>query len=72
MLVVFLLFFFVVVVFFLFVCFFYTLYVFVWIQQGCLANTVFALDPSNIVINRVLCIQVIIDCTICSGSFNFN
>ena len=23
------------------------LYIFVWIQHGCLANTLFALDPSN-------------------------
>ena len=27
--------------------FLYNLYIFVWIQHSCLANTVFALDPSN-------------------------
>ena len=26
---------------------FYNVYIFVWIQHGCLANTVFTLDPKN-------------------------
>ena len=29
----------------------YILYIFVWIQNDCLANTVFALNPSKSVIN---------------------
>ena len=36
------------------VIFLYNLYIFVWIQQGCFANTVFALDSSNIVIKEVM------------------
>ena len=27
--------------------------IFVWIQQGCLANTIFGLDPSGCVIKRL-------------------
>ena len=36
--------------------FLYNLYIFVWIQNGCFANTVFALDPNNSVIKRQWCI----------------
>ena len=35
----------------------YNQYIFVWIQHGCLANMGFALDPSNSVIKRLLCIK---------------
>ena len=34
----------------------YNLYVFCWIQHGCLANRDFALDPSSNVIKRLWCI----------------
>ena len=37
------------------VIFQYNLYIFIWIQQGCLTNTVYAMDPNNSVIKR-LCI----------------
>ena len=37
------------------VIFLYNLYMFVWIQHACLANTVFALDPSNSVVKRLWC-----------------
>ena len=33
----------------------YNLYSFVWIQPGCLANTVFTLNPSNSVIKKLRC-----------------
>ena len=36
------------------VIFLYNLYIFIWIQQGYLANTIFALDPSNSVIKSLL------------------
>ena len=32
------------------------LYIFLWIHNVCLANTVFRLDPSNSAINRFWCI----------------
>ena len=38
------------------VIFLYHLYIFVWIQHGCLANTVYALEYSNTVMKRLLCI----------------
>ena len=36
----------------------YELDIFVWIQHGCLANTVFTLDPSNRLIKRLWCICI--------------
>ena len=33
--------------------FLYNLYIFVWIQHGCLANRVLVLDPSSSVIKRL-------------------
>ena len=37
------------------VIFLYILYILVWIQHSCLANTVFASDPSSSVIKRLWC-----------------
>ena len=37
------------------VIFLYNLYIFVWIQHGCIANTIYALDPNNSVIKRLWC-----------------
>ena len=34
------------------------IYIFVWIQHGCLANMVFALGPSNSVIKRLWCMYL--------------
>ena len=39
------------------VIFLYKLYIFVWIQHGCIPNTVYALDPKNSVIKRLWCIM---------------
>ena len=40
--------------------FFYIIYTFfVWIQLGCSDNIVFAFDPSNSVIKRLLCALII-------------
>ena len=36
--------------------FLYNLYIFVWIQHDCLANMVFALNPSTSVMKRLWCI----------------
>ena len=48
------------------VIFLYNLYIFVWIQHGCLANIVFVLDPSNSVIKRLLCrYYYILDGSLC-------
>ena len=35
------------------VIFLYNLYILVWTKHGCLAEMVFALDPSNSVIKRM-------------------
>ena len=40
------------------VIFLYNLDIFVWIQSGCLAKTVFFLDPSNSVIKRLWCVNI--------------
>ena len=40
------------------VIFLYNLYIFVWIQHGCLANMVFAFDPSNSVKKRLWFISI--------------
>ena len=40
------------------VIFLYNLDIFVWIQHGCLAKTVFALDPSNRIIESLWCKQI--------------
>ena len=37
------------------VIFLYNLYIFVWIQHGCLTNMVYAMDPNNSVIKRLWC-----------------
>ena len=34
-----------------------SMYIFIWIQHGCLANMIFALDPSNSVTKRWWCID---------------
>ena len=44
--------------FFFFFFFLYNVFVFVLIQHGCLANIVFALDPSNSVIKRLWCTDI--------------
>ena len=36
-----------------------TIELFVWIQDGCLANTIFTLNPSNHVLKRLWCIFLI-------------
>ena len=41
------------------VIFLCNLYIFVWIQQGCLDNIVSALDPSNSVIQRLWCTYIL-------------
>ena len=38
------------------VIFLYNLYIFVWLHDGCLANMVFTLDPSNNVTERLWCL----------------
>ena len=40
------------------VIFQYNLYIFVWIEHGCLTNTVYAMDPNTSVIKRLWCISV--------------
>ena len=42
------------------VIFQYNLYIFVWIQHGCLTNTVYAMDPNNSVIKRLWCVYIYI------------
>ena len=37
------------------VIFQYNLYIFVWIQHGCLNNTVYAMDRNNSVIKKLWC-----------------
>ena len=39
------------------VIFQYNLYIFVWLEHGCLTSTVYALDPNNSVIKRLWCIN---------------
>ena len=39
----------------------YNLYIFVWIQHGCLTNRVFAVDPNNSVIKRLWCMSIVPD-----------
>ena len=41
------------------VIFQYNLYIFVWIQHGCLTSTIFAMDPNNSVIKRLRCTYVV-------------
>ena len=43
------------------IIFLYDPYIFVWIQHGCLANMVFALNPNNSVIKRLWCIYYFTD-----------
>ena len=42
--------------------FLYNFYSFVWIQHGCLPNTVIALEPSNSVIKRLCFIYFLFCC----------
>ena len=41
------------------VIFQYNLYIFVWIEHGCLTNTVYVMDPNNSVIKRSWCIHTV-------------
>ena len=41
------------------VIFQYNLYIFVWIQHGCLTNRVYAMDPNNSVIKRLWCTCIV-------------